>query len=276
MRFGAPYAGAPVSITLAPENDSAGGAGPDQVLPPQAKIPSINVPVDRVRVPPQLTADAHGVALLTYSARDPGHPRRYLDGQIYQLNYAITATGQSPMPIFDVVAVHVRDAFTPPATPGWATDIAPVLAQYGNLYPIMSQGLFSFSNYDAVVANARLLYLAFTRPIEDPNYMPATRDMSAGKMRMMIDWLASYLKDAPATYTALPVPPQGSTLSVPCKPVMTGPDHPTHLAAGTARAAAKALGPGNDGKTAAVRNYLEREAKASDRTGEEPQGGRPC
>jgi hypothetical protein len=276
MRFGAPYAGAPVSVTLAPEDDSEGDAGPNQVLPPQAKIPSINVPTDKVHVPPQLTTDARGVAPLTYSVRDPEHPRRYLDGQIYQLNYAIAATGQSPMPIFDVVAVHVRDAFTPPATPGWATDIAPVLVQYGNLYPIMSQGLFSFSDYDTVVANARLLYLAFTRRIDDPNYMPATRDMSAGKIRMMIDWLASYLKDAPATYGALPVPPEGSTLSVPGVPAITGPGHPTHLAAGTARAAARALGPGNDGKTAAVRNYLEREVKASDRTDEEPQGGRPC
>jgi hypothetical protein len=276
MQYGAPYASAPISVTLAPKDDTQGGAGRNEVLPPQAIIPAINVPADKVNVPPQLTADARGVAPLTYSARDPGHPRGYLDGQIFQLNYAIAATGQSPMPTFEVVAVHVRDAFTPPANPGWATDIAPVLVQYGNLYPIMSQGLFSFSNYDTVVANARLLYLAFTRSIDDPNYMPATRDMSAGKMRMIIDWLAGYLKDAPATYGALPVPPEGSTLRAPGEPVITARGHPTHLTVEAARAAAKALGPGNDGKTAAVRNYLEREAGASDRMGKEPEGGGSC
>jgi hypothetical protein len=266
MRFGAPYASAPISVTLAPEDNTAGGAGPNQVLPPQAEIPAINVPREKIRFPPELTADARGVALLSYSVLDPGTPRRYLDGQLYQLNYAIAATGQSPVPLFEMITVHVRDAFTPPASPQWARDIAPILIQYGNLYPIMSHGLFSFSDYDTVVANAHLLYLAFTRPIEDPNYMPATRDMSAGKMRMIIDWLASYLKDVPETYAALPVPPQGSTVRVPGEPVITGPEHPAHLAADTARAAAWALGPGNDGKTVAVRNYLEHQAEISDGT----------
>jgi hypothetical protein len=271
MRFGAPYAGAAISATLAPEDDGEGGTGnPNEVLAPQAPIPPINVPADRVRVTPQLTADARGIARLTYSARDPGRPRGYLDGQIYELNYAIAGTGQSPMPLFEMVAVHVRDAFTPPAVANWATDIGPLLIQYGNLYPIMSEGLFSFSDYNTVVANARLLYLAFTRSIDDPNYMPATRDMSAGKMRMIIDWLAGYLKGAPATDRALPVPPEGSTLEPPGETIITGRDHPSHLSATMARAAARALGPGSDGKTAAVRSYLEHEADAASHIAKEP------
>jgi hypothetical protein len=271
MRFGAPYAGAVIAATLAAEDDGEGGTGDsNEVLAPQAPIPPINVPVDRVRVTPQSTADAKGIAVLTYAARDPGRPRGYVDGQIYELNYAIAGTGQSPMPIFEMVAVHVRDAFTPPEKPSWASDIAPILIQYGNLYPIMSQGLFSFSDYDRVVAHARLLYLAFTRPIDDPNYMPATRDMSAGKMRMIIDWLAGYLKDAPAPYGALPVPPEGSTLEPPGETIITGRDHPTHLSAATALAAARALGPGSDGKTAALRSFLEHEADAASQIAKEP------
>ena len=274
MRFGAPYACAPISVTLAPKDDTAGGAGRNQILPPQAKIPSINVSPEKIRFPSRLTADARGVALLAYSVLDPGRPRQYLDGQIYQLNYAIAATGQSPVPPFEVVAVHVRNAFMPPARPGWAADIAPILVQYGNLYPIMSQGLFSFSDYDTVVANARLLYLAFTRHIEDPNYMPATRDMSAGKRRMIIDWLASYLEEVPEAYAPLPVPPQGQMVGVPGEPVITGLEHPARLPADTARAAARALGPGNDGKTVAVRNYLEHEAEISDQLSPETGGDR--
>lgn len=264
MRYGKPYPGALLDISLMPPDDSEGGANSDEVDPPQADIPTINVPADKLSLPTGLTADGNGVATLSYAAENPDNPRGYIDGQIYMIAYAFAAVGQSPMPIFEQVAVHVRDAFVPPATPSWATDIAPVLVQYGNLYPVMSRGLFSFSDYGAVAANARILYLAFTRPIEDPNYMPATRDMSAGKLRMIVDWLAGFLPEVPSNYGALPVPPEGAVLADPAAPRITGEDHPTRVPRRIAKAALKALGPGNDGKTAAMRGALQRDLGKAD------------
>lgn len=264
LRFGKPYPDAQLLISLLPPDNTGGGAGADEVKPPQTEIPYINVPADKLSLPPAVTADADGVATLTYSAEDPGNPRGYIDGQVYTIAYAFPAAGQSPMPGLDQIAVHVRDAFVPPATPSWETDIAPVLVQYGNLYPVMSRGLFSFSDYGTVTSNARLLYLAFTRPIEDPNYMPATRDMSAGKLRMIVDWLAGFLPEAPSAYGALPVPPEGAVLSDPALPKTTGEDHPTRVPPRVAREMIKTLGPSNDGKTAAMRGYLERNLDKAD------------
>jgi len=245
MRYGKPYAGAPLTVQMMPETTEWGGDGGNAVYPPQAEIPAINVPVDKIHLPSSLTTGDDGVAVLEYQAADPCNPRRYIDGQIYEFSYSFAGVGQSPMPQFELVAVHVRDAFTPPATPSWETDIAPVLVQFGNLYPVMSRGLFSFSDYSSVVANARLLYLAFTRPIEDPNYMPATRDMSAGKLKMIIDWLAGYLVDAPPVSGAVPVPPQGSTLTAPAAPVVADAREVSRI--GGREAALKGLGPADAG-----------------------------
>jgi hypothetical protein len=41
-----------------------------------------------------------------------------------------------------------------------------------------------------------ILQFAFSREIEDPNAMPVTRDLSAGKRQMILNWLA--LPDLPA------------------------------------------------------------------------------
>lgn len=262
MRFGRPYSNAVILASLAPPDDTPGGAYPDEVQPPQSPIPTINVPAGNIRFSQtSLKMDSRGVGSLTYWARDPGRPRQYLDGQIYVLNYGIAATGQSPMPMFEVVAVHLREAFTPQTTPSWDAEIAPILVQYGNLYPIMSEGLFSFSNYDAVAANARLLYLALARDIDDPEYMPATRDLSAGKRRALLNWLASFLKEIPTIGVPLPSPPIAEITFPDAVPiVITGPDHPTRVKSSAALAAAKSVGVGSDGKSVAVGNYLRREA----------------
>lgn len=246
MRYGKPYPGALVDVSLLPPDDDEGGAYPDQVKPPQTRIPTINVPADRLSLPGSVTTDGNGVATMSYAAADPGNPRGYIDGQIYMIAYDFAATGQSPMPPVEPIALHVRDAFVPPATPSWETDIAPALAQYGNLYPVMSRGLFSFADYGAVTANARILYLAFTRPIEDPNYMPATRDMSAGKLRMIVDWLAGFLTEVPSNYGALPVPPEGSELAAPAMPKVAAANYPALLLRSRKKTMIKALGPGSD------------------------------
>jgi hypothetical protein len=261
MLFGRPHTGAAIDVSLAAPDNSEGGAPPNEVLAPQAPIPTINVPADSLRfAQTRLTTGSRGEAILTYWARDPGCPRKYLDGQIYRVQYAIAATGQSPMPMFEEVAVHVRDAFTPPAAPSWDADIAPILVQFGNLHPIMSEGLFSFSDYATVSANARLLYFAFTRGINDPEYMPATRDLSAGKRRMLLNWLAGFLRDVPAIDIPLPAPPAASEPPADLVTAITGPDHPTIPKPSGAAAALKSVGTGSDGKSVAVGNELRRDA----------------
>ncbi|HEV3459753.1 MAG TPA: hypothetical protein VHG32_24665 [Thermoanaerobaculia bacterium] len=257
MRWGKPWAGAPLQASLSPPLNDQGGTGdPKEEKPPQAVIPLINVPPDKVLVPATLTTGDDGVGVLNIQVENPGHPRGYVDGQIYQISYSLALTGQSPMPTFEFIAMHARDAYLPPLTPSWTDDIGPILVQYGNLYPVMSRGLFSFSDPLAIAANARLLHLAFTRPIEDPNYMPATRDLSAGKVTAILRWLEGYLPEAAVDRRHYPSLPEGAARAA-AGETAVGMAAPTRLSAATAQAAIARLGPGNDGKTAAVRSFLK-------------------
>jgi hypothetical protein len=63
------------------------------------------------------------------------------------------------------------------------------LTQYGNLYPIMSKRLVNLSDPASVKLHARIIKLAFTRDIADPNHMPVTRDLSEPKRQMILKWL---------------------------------------------------------------------------------------
>jgi len=70
-------------------------------------------------------------------------------------------------------------------------DIQPIFEQYGNLYPIMSKHLVDLGDYDSVVKHLKILELAFSLPIENPNYMPVTRDLSGHKREMILKWMRS-------------------------------------------------------------------------------------
>ena len=259
MRWGERWADAPIALSLPPVTQQ-GGADTNEVKPPQADIPDNNVPLAKFSVPPTASTGPDGIATVTYWAQDPGNPRGYIDGQIYQIAYAPAVVGASPMPMFEVVVSHVRDAYTPPKVPSWDTDVRPVLVQYSNLYPIMSHGLFSLSDFDTVAGNAKLLHLAFTLPMSDPNFMPATRDISAGKLRMIVDWLTSYMPHgSPAGYGAIPPLPVGGPLPVQKAAVTPSATAPPKAA--PASEVIDALGPGNDGKTAAARAFMRNAAR---------------
>lgn len=243
MRYGAPFPNAPLTVALLPPTNEDGGTGPDQVDPPQVPIPLINTPRDAIRYNDAIIADERGVATMRFDARNPGNPRRYLDGQIYVFNYEFKATGASTPPMLEQIAAHVRDAFTPPMQPSWEEDIAPILTQYSYLYPIMSRGLFSLSDYATVAEHPRLLFHAFSLPIEDANYMPATRDLSAGKRRMLLDWLASFLPEARGNYA----PPFQTTSDLLASPAPTLASAPICEAVESKGPTPAALdGPGDD------------------------------
>lgn len=257
MRWGKPWADAPLQASLQPPQTGAGGTGdPNEKRPPQTAIPVINVPKEKISVPATLNAGPDGIGTLDIQVENPGNPRGYIDGQIYQISYSLALTGQSPMPTFEFIALHAREAYTPPPSPSWADDVGPILIQYGNLYPVMSKGLFSFSDPLTVAAHARLFHLAFTRPMEDPNYMPATRDLSSGKVTAILRWLEGYLPEAAIDRRHYPALPEGAAREAAGETV-TGVAAPTRLSPGAAQDALARLGPGNDGKTAALRSFLE-------------------
>lgn len=188
-QWGKPLASATIATELVPPLPGQGGGPRNDPDPPQAAIPDIGTPPAAVEVPTSVVTDADGRAELTLTVRDPGHPRVYLDGQVYLVGYQLDGQAGTQQHGFDLIVLHVREAVLPPPRTTWVDDIQPVFVQYGNLYPIMSRRLVDLADYDAVRENAAIIELAFSRPVRDPNHMPVTRELSEARRATILTWL---------------------------------------------------------------------------------------
>lgn len=193
-RFGQPAAGVHIYLQ-----------GPNAMdFPPGSGIS--NDPHPGLIVPGQLVTGADGTATLRLSATDPGNPRRQVngttwpvDGQVYMISYSPSGAPGAPvlqgeetgLTGLDAVFVHVREGVGVPQVPDWTQHVQPILADYARLYPVMSKHLFDIADRAALVRHRAQLLLAFSRTIDDPNYMPVTRDMSQAKRQIVINWLNS-------------------------------------------------------------------------------------
>lgn len=190
-RFGVPHEGAQVAVTLQPPQDGVGGGDPAAPDQPSAPIPTMGTPPEAVQPDTVLRTDGDGRTTCTIRCSDPGKPRGYLDGQLYQLSVSVSPATEPRDHPFDAISVLAFGAYEVPERPTWLADIQPILTQYGNLYPIMSQRLVDLGNFASVVENRELLRFTFGLDITDPNHMPVTRDLSAPKRAAVIRWLES-------------------------------------------------------------------------------------
>lgn len=250
-RYGAAAAGQPVAYALNPPETGQGGSGRTAPPAPQAPIPVIGTPPDKVHFSAAGQTAANGTANFPVTFDPPGNPRGYIDGQIYKINYRLTLQGISKMPTLDQIVSHVRDAYAVPDNPDWDTDIKPILQQYGNLYPIMSKGLFTFDDPEVVKQHARILIFAFSRPLADPNHMPVTRDLSEAKRQVIVKWLGTFLNtdEAEEVMMAAANPETGTALDVPPDPVPIGKPY-------SSAEVSDSLLEETDGKTNAMRDIL--------------------
>jgi hypothetical protein len=157
-----------------------GPAGRGAPLPSQ--------PANALKFPPKVKAVA-GRARLSIATSDPGNPRGYIDGQVYTVRptfYGVPPEFVNPS---DTVSILLFGRVRLDGPPTWWGDVQPILQQYANLYPVMRKVL-DLDDYASVIAHKGMLAYVFGLPIEDPNYMPVTRDLSGGKRRLILDWLA--------------------------------------------------------------------------------------
>jgi len=68
----------------------------------------------------------------------------------------------------------------------------------------MSKGLFDLANYEKVIKYIKIMKLSFSLPLESPNSMPVTRDMSANKRSMIIKWLTNLNPETKLPYLGKP------------------------------------------------------------------------
>ena len=151
----------------------------------------VGVPTDALKFPATIVTGPDGTAEVGLRADDPGNPREYIDGQVYGITYG---PGTTPPPVGTVgnpsqlLSVLVYSSYAAPTDPDWLCDVRPIFQQYANLYPVM-RPMVDLGNYASVVSRLGILDRVFSLPIEDPNYMPVTRDLSRAKHDMIRAWL---------------------------------------------------------------------------------------
>lgn len=198
VRNGAPLANAAINISPNPQWPDATGV---------------------LSYPPQITTDADGIAALKVTAFDPGTPRWVPgggaesgpDGQIYGLTpaFADPDLAAGAVDSWNFISFHVYSAWAPASDPPTWDDIQPVMQQYANLYPVMARFL-NLADLDSVKGNLFLLKLAFELPMDNPNHMPVTRDLSPAKRKAILQVLNS-LGSEKAAGEAVPRPPAAGT-----------------------------------------------------------------
>lgn len=179
--FGKPLAGAEVALKF--DNSSLGGDGD----------PPVGTPPGALSFHSSVKTDAAGKAMVRFSASDPGHPRAMddIDGQVYGVRPTLdgAGTGSYRNP-WDFISFLVWSGYEIPDEPSWEADIKPILAQYAALYPVMLPVL-NMGDYDSVCKHLYSLQYALSLPEENPNYMPAVRDLSPNKKAAVLKWAAN-------------------------------------------------------------------------------------
>lgn len=191
-QYGRPMSGAEITFAFDP-GMLQGGSGVPPVATPQDAITITNSSATAV-------TDASGMAWLSLETADPGMPRVYIDGQVYGIRPAFADAGlndESTVNQWNFISFLLWTAYTPGNPITWA-DIGPIFQQYANLYPVMNRFL-NLGNYNEVVANAKLLKLAFQIDVADPNSMPVTRDLSPAKRAAILAWLDNPLQGGAPT-----------------------------------------------------------------------------
>jgi hypothetical protein len=131
-------------------------------------------------------------------------PPQFMDGQYYSINYCLQsqlATFPNNINPSNTLSVLI---FNGPKTlsgiqPDWESFIQPIMKQYANLYPLMSKGIFNLADKAVFENNAQILHLVFSKDPEDPNYMPATRDLSKYKKTVILNYLQGIIDNGTGT-----------------------------------------------------------------------------
>lgn len=135
------------------------------------------------------TKEGKGEIQLTAGQILENPPRRQnIDGQVYFVG-GPWASGADTGYIGGPLTVKVFNAFTAPAKATWK-DVASIFYQYYILYGTMA-GRVDLSNYESVKQASAQIKIYMNYSTADPSHMPVTRDLSAAKRKMILDWIDS-------------------------------------------------------------------------------------
>ncbi|MFF9785285.1 MULTISPECIES: ferritin-like domain-containing protein [Streptomyces] len=138
-------------------------------------------------LPSEVVTDANGRAPVTFTGKDPGNPRKDIDGVTAAISYGPLRRAGDPD---GTLSIRVFETYQPPRRPTWLRDVQPILQRYANLFPVM-RDICDLGNYRHVVQYRTYIKRTLLAPVDSPNHMPVTRDLSPGKRDMIVNWLDS-------------------------------------------------------------------------------------
>lgn len=177
-------------------DDGMGGVGPTPGIPASALVINGDTPEDNdsgTSFKTTAATDANGLAVVSLRGGDCKNSRGYIDGQLYGIRYNVGDTLPDISPtVANSTKVNVRlfNVYNGPKNgkASWLVDILPIFKQFANLYPAMDR-IVRLDDYGSVVKRRSGLIRVFSTNINDPMYMPTTRDLSASKRDMILKWL---------------------------------------------------------------------------------------
>jgi hypothetical protein len=175
-RFGAPAVGETIALAM---NNS--GLQPAT----NCNVP-VGTPSSALQFPSSVTTDSKGQASFTITAAAPGNPRKFIDGQVYGIGFAWSQDTNPDSSA--ILSLLIFDSTSIPPTPTWWQDVEPILRPYSRLYPFMDN-LLNLDDYAVIQGAAKMIGNLMILPIEDPRYMPVTRDLSRDKKQIILTWI---------------------------------------------------------------------------------------
>ncbi len=150
-------------------------------------IENLSLPQDALKMDGQISkataTTISGVATFKLSCTPPGNPRKYVDGQVYFLNYGFEDSSIAAFYIQDpndIVSVLVYDETA-------EMEASDILAKFGRLYKIMSF-LTDKSKVEQIDLR-NMIKLLLEKPFTELEHMPVTRDLGAAARTKIISWI---------------------------------------------------------------------------------------
>ena len=147
--------------------------------------PAIGTPTEALSFASSATTTG-GKATFTLTAKPPKNPRKFIDGQIYFLDYTIQGQvnndGQLNNPNSDFISIQVYDEVT-------EADGLEVLNKFGRLYKIM--GFLTDQETVEQMDMRNMIKLLLERPWDQVQHMPVSRDMSMSAQNKVTEWINS-------------------------------------------------------------------------------------
>ena len=156
----------------------------------------------KLEVPDTLRTEPNGTATLSIKTKDPGNIRKhYIDGQLYGYLYCIPGSCPDQKDMCSeknrfklmehLIVFRVFSKYKLYGEATWYKDVQPIFQQYATLFPVM-KNFMNLGDYYSVVYNKGNVQKTLGLSMEEPNYMPVTRDLSKSKRDMIVKWLSDH------------------------------------------------------------------------------------